>query len=609
MPGDDSPHASSVREAQRASQHLGTDGATMQPGSSAARETSRSPQPPKYSLRSLASQVGEVAFNEFKSYIETVARNIHEAAEQAKPVAETSLSEWIRAAIWWFLRGRSQLELHARSRNTAPAIHAKQAIINLGKALWINENVVPGHFELARYGSISVDAILAIASTTGQKETVELLSAHVTMMNHLRSLSLSIKRNNILANTLAESDHSLSQLDVSIWVRYPYFASDVSAVLSGNASRSMLAETSLKPRSLVNMMPLGDTSQFFTYGTMFVQAYVSSKEDENQQYAMPCALSITRERSDWYVCTTITSQSPLVNVMIQGDRKLGSTWEDVEWDERNHSMRLKLPRGFELDILFSDDDFRTLWNIVKYMQNSEASLSPEAGETVVFENTVKSFQYMDPATPPAFPAEPADRCRIRVFERQVTITEGTGSRKAHRGFRLSVLTSPKLKTMSNVTHRLGVGWPVVFGLLRGEDGSPALLLKVTEDGRTRSLLMTFHEVGERTEMHSLLLSMLPRDQETVTRELPLRSYALEEPANLASGRPPHTHLQFPASHASVIDQEHHLVKHGYGPTILSEHLRAFIATEWGSVTDRINLGKNAQWPRILDLLLTIYIFL
>ncbi|KAI2791969.1 hypothetical protein POX_b01998 [Penicillium oxalicum] len=581
-----------TREPLRTAHSSGSNDSASRLATPPGREPARSPQPPKYSLRSLAGQVGELAFKEFQTYIDTYSSQIHQAAQDVKPVEETSLSEWIRAAVWWFLRGRSQLESFARSRNSTPAIHAKQAVINLGKALWINEKVVPGHFELSRYGSISVEAILAVASTTGQRETVELLSAHSTMLNHLRSLSMSIKRNNILADTLRDDGQGSNQLDISVWVRYPFFAADVAAVLSGSASRSMLADAPVRSSSIVSMMPLGDTAHFFTYGSMFVQAYVSSREDEGKQYAMPCVLSITRERSDWYVCTAITSQSALVNVVIQGDRKQGPTWDDVDWDGRNHSLRVKLPRGFELDVLFAEDDFRTLWNIVRYTRNSEASLSPEAGETVVFENTLKAFQYMDPGTPKAFPAEPTERCRIRLFERQVTITEGTGSRNAHRGFRLSVLTSPKVKTMSNVTHRLGDGWPVVFGLLRGEDGSPALLLKVTEDGRTRSMLLTFHEVEERTEMHSVLLSMLPRDGEVATRELPLRSYMIEEPANPASGRSPFTHLQFPGGHASVIDREHTFVDHGYGPTILSEHLRAFVATEWGSVTDRINLGPG-----------------
>ncbi|KAJ5180905.1 hypothetical protein N7492_004115 [Penicillium capsulatum] len=590
-PGSPSKASSSPPQAPRQAPATSKFASTPTQPRQDNQEPPRGHQPPKFSLRSVATQVGDTAFTEFKEYVTRYDGLFQMAAESVKPLMETSLAEWIRAAVWWFLRGKTRLETFARSRATAPPAYAKQAVIDLGKALWVNEQIVPGHFEVARYGAMSIDALLAVANTTGDKEMVDLLSIHQTSVNHLRSLSMSIKRNNILALIINDAD-SPSQLDTSIWLRYPFFTPDVSAVLSGATTRSMLADKPGKAPSMIYMMPMGDTSRYFSYGSMFVQACVSSSDDDDQQYAMPCCLTIIRERADWYVFAAITSQSQLVNVMIQADRKQGPTWDDVEWQVRTHSMSVKLPRGFELSVMFKEEDFKTLWNIVKYTQKSEASLAPEPGEAVVFENTLKVFQYMDPGTPKAFPPEPLERCRIRLFERSVTVTEGTGKRSAHRGFRLTVLTSPKVKTLSNVRHIMGYGTPIVFGLLRGENGAPALLLKVTEDGRTRSMLMTFHEVEERTKMHSVLLGMLPREGETKTPEIPLRSYAIEQPGEQSSGRSPVTHLQFPAGNVLVIDQEHVYVDHGYGPTILSENLRAFIATEWGSVTDRINLGPG-----------------
>ncbi|KAJ5895636.1 hypothetical protein N7495_007327 [Penicillium taxi] len=563
------------------------------PSSQSSQLPSSDSRTSKFTLRSVANQVGDVAFTEFREYIAQHDGHLRSAAESVKPLMETSLTEWVRAAMWWFLRGKTRLEAFARSKSAPPSA-AKQAVIDLGKAFWICENIVPVHNELSRIGNgrMSIDACLAVASTTGDKEMADLLSLHLNIQNHLRSLSMSIKRNNILA-TIFKDDRSPSHLDTSVWLRYPFFAPDVSAVLSGAATRSMLADKPGKTPSIVYMMPLGDTSRYFSYGSMFVQACVSSRDDqEGQQYAMPCCLTIIRERTDWYVFAAITSQSQLVNVMIQSDRKQGPTWDDVDWQVRSNSMRVKLPRGFELDVMFKDEDFKMLWNIVKYTQKSESTLAPEAGETVVFENTLKLFQYMDPSTPKAFPSDPLERCRVRLFERLTTVTEGTGSRSAHRGFRLTVLTSPKVKTLSCVKHVLGQGSPLVFGLLRGEDGAPALLLKVTEEGRTRSMLLTFHEVEERTRVHALLLGMMAQEDETKTPDIPIRGYAIEEPADAASGRPAITHLQFPAGNVSVIDQPHANVEHGYGPTILSEHLRAFVATEWGSVTDRINLGPG-----------------
>ncbi|KAJ5927613.1 hypothetical protein N7516_009386 [Penicillium verrucosum] len=523
---------------------------------------------PKFSLRNIANQVGDTAFSEFKEYNARYEGSIKLAAEDVKPLAETSLAEWIRAAVWWFLRGKTRLEAYARSRSTLPPTYAKQAVVDLGKALWINENIVPSHHELSRYGAKSVDAVLAVASTTGDKELADLLSIHHTLINHLRSLSMSIKRNNILASVVSD-EGSPTQLDTSIWLRYPFYAPDVSAVLSGAATRSMLVDNAGKIPSLVHMMPLADTARYFSYGSMFVQVCVSSSDDDGQQqYAMPCALTIVRERADWTNLGGCGLASPVPFYASQA------------------------PRGFELDVMFKEDDFKTLWNIVKYTQKSENSLHPEAGETVVFENTVKVFQYMDPGTPKAFPSDPTERCRLRLFERSVTVTEGTGTRNAHRGFRLAVLTSPKVKTLSSIRHTLGNGSPIVFGLLRGEDGAPALLLKVTEDGRTRSMLMTFHEAAERTKIHSILLGMIPREGEIKSPEFAIQSYCIEQPEDPFTGQPAVKYLQFPAGSVSVIDQEHAYVDHGYGPTILSEHLRAFVATEWGSVTDRINLGPG-----------------
>ncbi|KAL5045051.1 hypothetical protein BDW71DRAFT_90462 [Aspergillus fruticulosus] len=556
-----------------------------------SRTKSASPQPPKYSLRSVANQFGDVAYVEFKEYAGRYWGAIELSAETVKPLMETSLTEWVRAAAWWFMRGKKRLEAYARSRSRpdsrpSPEM-AQQAVVDLAKALWINETIVPQHQEMTRYGAMSTDALIAVASTTGDKQLSDLLRVHQSVLSHLRSLAVSIKRNNILSAIPPETES-----DTSVWVRYPFFAPDVSAVLSGATSRSMLLDNSGKGPTFVQMMPLGDSSRYFSYGSMFVEVSVSSSEDDNQQFSMPCALSIIRDRGDWYVLAAITSQSDLVNVMIQPDKKKGPTWDDVDWQVRTHSMRVKLPRGFELDVMFKEDDFKMLWNIVNYTLKTEASLQPEAGEAVIFECTLKLFQYMDPGTPKAFPAESVERCRVRLFERSVTVTEGTGTRRAHRGFRITVLTTPKVKTLSSVRHILGYGAPILFGLLRGEDGAPALVLKVNEDGRSRSMLMTFQETRERTNFHSLLLAMLPKQRELKVADVPLRAYTIEQPADRFNGQPAKQHLQFPAGTVCVIDQEHDYVEHGYGPTVLSEHLRAFIASEWGSVTDRLNLGPG-----------------
>lgn len=571
----------------------------QRPSSRDKGDATTSPQPPKMSLRSVASAVGDHAFAEFTAHVERYNSLFRLAAESVKPMMETSLAEWIRAATWWFLKGRSKLETSLRSRSSsgsggtikqrAPTPGTNQAVIDLGKAWWINQHIIPQHPELAKYGGMPIDSLVAAVNTTGDQRLAGLLGLHQTVMNHMRALTMSMKRNNVLSAIAPQQELFDQKADTSIWVKYPFFTPDVSAVLSG-ATKSMLANKAVKNYDVADMMPLGDSNRCFSYGSMFVDVYISSEDDDSQQYAIPCVLSILRDKGDWYVLAAITSQSELVNIMIQGDKKQGPTWDDVDWQVKSFSMRVKLPRGFELDVVFDEADFKVIWNIVKYTLKTEASLQPEAGETLLFENTLKVFQYIDPGTPKAFPPEPVQRCRVRLFEKSVTVSEGTGKRNAHRGFRLSVVTSPKVKTLSSVRHVLGNGAPIVYGYLRGEDGAPALLLNVNEEGRNRSMIMTFNEVEERTTLHSLLLGMIASDKEFKVSDLPVRSFTIEQPPDRSQGQPAVTHLQFPAGTVSVIDQEPIFVEHGYGPTILSEHLRVLVTTDWGSVTDRVNLG-------------------
>jgi hypothetical protein len=545
----------------------------------------------------MANLVGDNAVADFAACVGQYNKLFGLTAESVKPTMETSLSEWIRASIWWFLKGRAELEtiIHPRSPITSestsqgsPSDQSKQAVVNLAKAWWISQHIVPHHPELEKYGKISTGAMLAVASGTGDQWSSNLIGLHQSLLRHLRGLAMSMKRNGILPTP---GEMALGQrVDATIWVRYPFFTPDISSVLSGVASRSMLVDRSTRVPDLADMMPMGDTGRYFNYGRMFVDAYLSSIEDESQQYAIPCVLSIIRDRTDWHVIAAITSQNELVNIVIQSDKKQGPTWDDVDWQVRSFSMRLRLPRGFELDVHFNQTDFKMIWKIVDYTRRTESSFQPEPVEKLIFEDILKVFQYIDSGTPRAFPPEPSQGCRIRLFERSVTITEGTGSRKSHRGFRLVLVTNPEVKTLSCVSHILGDGAPIVFGYLRGEDGAPALLLKLKEGGRSRSMLLTFHELEQRSKIHSLILGIISNEKEVKTSDIPMRSYSMEQLANKSSGSQAITHLQFSAPSISVINIDSRHQPHGYSTAVLSENLRVFVTSNWGSVTDRVNLG-------------------
>jgi hypothetical protein len=319
----------------------------------------------------VANVVGDSASAEFSAYVAEFENQFNFSAEDVKPSMETSLSEWIRASAWWFLQGRSELESVMRSRaagapgNAQRSEQLQQSIIHLAKSWWINNSVIVQHPELTRFGSMSVDAIATLARTSGDYRFSSLLELYQSLTSNLRGLAMSMKRNNIMPS-LAEAQHALSSrgVDTAIWIKYPFFSPDVCAVLSGATSRSMLVENSANIPYLVELMPLKDTERIFCYGRMFVAAYISSGEDNSQMYAIPCMLSITRDRSDWNVTAAITSQTELVNLIITSDKKRGQTWSDVRWQVKTCAMTIRLPRGFELDINFNEPDFKMLCKIV-----------------------------------------------------------------------------------------------------------------------------------------------------------------------------------------------------------------------------------------------------
>lgn len=547
-------------------------------------------------LRTVTDLVSDTALADFSEYVAQFGQLFSLAAESVKPSMETSLSEWVRACVWWFLKGRGELETFMRSRpsssggDTPQAVleeQSQQAVVNLAKAWWINQTIIPQHPELAKFGRISTDKMLAVAENSGDTRIAHLITLHQSMISHLRGLALSMKRHKILPS--ATDAPPLSQsIDTSIWVKYPFFAPDISTILSGSISRSMLVDTTTRQPDLGDVMPMGDTSKHFCYGRMFVEAHVSSGEDNSQQIAIPCMLSITRDRTDLNVIATITSQSELVSIVIQGDKKQGPTWADVDWHVRACSMRLKLPRAFELDVHFKQADFKMIWKIVEYSRKVEASLRPEPGEQLIFEEILNVFQYLDPRPTKAFPPEPSPRCRIRLFEKIVKITEGTGTRESHRGYRFIAVTSPKVKTLTSVSHYLGNGNPIIFGYLRGDNGAPALMLKAQDGDALCSMILTFTDAEKRTKMHSLLLGVVPTETEFKTAEIPLKSFSIDKPVESIQSKSP---IQFSSPSLTVIDKTSKSADHGYSRTVLSEHLRVFLSANWGSVTDRINIGE------------------
>jgi hypothetical protein len=530
---------------------------------------------------------------------------------------ETTFQQWIRACTWWFIKGRTELEIAIRSRPTTPdwesdagvSLRTKQSFVDLAKAWWILERVVPEHPELRRYGSGSIESLVAIVKLHGDHHLAELLEQHLALQSKFRALTLSMKRNRFLP---PDADQPLlaQGLSTTIWIDYPSLAPEISGLLSaGGGSGSLKLAAGPRHERLAELMPLGDTTKLFDYGRMFVDVSLTQDGNPSADIMMPCLVSIAREVGYWRLKLIIASQSDHLNISIQSRRELGPTWDDVIWRHRYNVLFVDLPvRGVKLHVQFQERDFKALQGIFDHVQQIDRISLPEPDEEQVFSDTLSSFRYLEADRPSArFPDTPANSCRVSLFEKQISVTEGSGVRRLHRGHRLLVVASPKIKTLGSINQRVGYqqiiqfNWPRSSSSSgssggRSEGGETALQLKVSKDGKQRSMRMVFRSADEPIKFLSLLNRSFVQHGEMVLADVPLRSLAIvrQQPNNgsswlAATSADPLSGLAW--RRLKVINRDPDDPDRAHGQTARSDALRICAESAFGMVTDRVNLGK------------------
>ncbi|KAK2628133.1 hypothetical protein QTJ16_002779 [Diplocarpon rosae] len=519
---------------------------------------------PSFTLQDAAIAVGDDALREFSRRTAHLCTLFRLSTEASKPLSQCSLEELVRVALWWFLKGRMNLESTVRDRPATPQaqqanyITRAQSYADLAKALWIIETVTSQYPETQSETGTS-DTNTCLGDVVGTRQSI---------LSSLRKLTMSMKRNNFLPPD--PQDAPLTQgLDPSVWVR-------------GGGDKSILYSQRLTSvKSLSEAFPLGDTTRAFHFGRMFVEATLL-EAGAPQQYRCPVLLSVIRGLRESSVTVIIASQDGALNLMIQPDKTRGITWGDVRWRSSQRIIEIKLPRGFMLHLQCTDQDFRTLWNIHDYEQRTQAVLVQRAGEGVVFETVLQSFQYFDQSPQPLFPKEAQPHCHLKLFEKTTIIKAATGPRTLHRGFRLGLNTSTQSKNLRCLDQDLLPTHPVQFGFLRGEGGSPALLLKISDGKSKYTVVCSFDDINQRTRFHTLLTGIALGDGEDVIAEAPLQGFSIEDSdAKLACFQA----LQW---------QNFRFINYDEGDfqdtkTVLSEHLRVAIDFKGGSLTDRINV--------------------
>ncbi|KAJ4419360.1 hypothetical protein N0V85_001053 [Neurospora sp. IMI 360204] len=498
-------------------------------------------------------------------------------SESVRPLLSSTPGQLVRAALWWFLTGRMALEnavrerpagLEAEQRNS---LAKQQAHADLAKAYWLSEKMVP---EISNSTSTLVDA--------------EVEEVRKVLASNLRKLAGSMQRNGFMPPEEALLPQAI---DRSIWIEYPSLTQDIISLLWGSSSSALASTQQHQPGiGMLDALPLGDSDNFFSFGRFRIEAFLMEQGRESQRLHFPCFLSILRPQIQADIMFVIASQNDSVQLRISGNKGLGPVWEDVRWRPETLTLDVRLPRGFALVIQCSQSSFKTLRSMYEFSAKVHSSLYAKPDEKCLFRSTLRAFQYVD-NDPQArqFPREATPGCELALFERLKKEGAATGPRTYHRGYRIAVVTGPKVKTLSGVNQVYTPQTLIQLGSCRSDANDPALSLKF-ENGRLKgSMVLSFKDEQERSQMHSLLIGSALQKAEEVFCEVPLKVIWFSE----RYGDSTHNGLKQMAGlswqRVKVINDDND----GERPQcVLADKLRVVYDFQDGTFTDRINVSPG-----------------
>ncbi|KAI1142878.1 hypothetical protein F5Y05DRAFT_401656 [Hypoxylon sp. FL0543] len=538
-----------------------------------------SPEKTNRSLHDAVVSSSDEALEAFISRTKHLYELFRLHAEQYRPLGTARPEDMCRAALWWFLKGRTSLETIIRSRPADPEeprllMARYQAYTDLAKGYWLMEQALP---EVAEGKYSPVDG--------------ELGEVRQVLISNLKKLSGSMKRNGFLP---PEEPFLPQTMDKFIFIEYPSVSQDIVALLNGIWG---VAATQQPTRSMeaLEALPIGDTTKQFNYGRVMADVFFMEQGVESRQTRFPCMLSIVRSQTDPNLNFVLASQNCSVSLRIQADKNAGPTWQDVRWRPDACRLELRLPRGFMLAIECSEKDFKLLWSMYDFSSKVQSYLYPRKDEVVKHSTTLRGLHYLD-SNPQGrtFPKEPVGQCQIALFEKLLKESSPTGPRTFHRGFRLAVVTGPRIRTLSGITHLFPPQLPVQFALLRGDQRAPVLQLDFNDGKDKGRMMMTFDDDREREKLLKMITGTYIHQDEEIVAEVPLEGMNMSDGVGDTKGGFPAIQ-RLPWQRARVINDKYAEIPQ----TVLAEKLRVEIESldkngvgVVSTITDRVNVAPG-----------------
>ncbi|KAF2737719.1 hypothetical protein EJ04DRAFT_574445 [Polyplosphaeria fusca] len=548
---------------------------------------------------------GEAAYCDFSERVQHMQGIFRLTAELNGQLYDHSPMQWLRVAIWWFLKGRAAAEASIRSRpkdSDPQPERLTQYHVDLAKTWWILTQVLPYHPWLRKFGDQRMETQAQLARDSGDLPMAEIYDVNDTARFHLKMLLGSMKRHQVMPPTQA----LIQGQDQRIWEEYPQFTPDVQSILSGHPKALMANGAGTIDVNPAIAIPLGDTKSDFCYFRMFVTISLSTDDPNTDRVPLPAVVSVLRPRDGLMVKLSICSMTNLVNFTVGPNPEAGPTWRDIQWKSKSRGFSVSLKHGYTMNADLNENDFRSLWAMVDHTNRVEAQLYPRGDERLALKVHLRDFTYTDPTHPAAFPAGRVRGCRLSIFEKSDRSSEGTGKRRLHRGYRIVVVTNAKNRTLSCVAHEMGTRQgPTNFEYATDSDGAPALILKFKEEAPNKkekicTMFLVFTDSKERNALFGTFTSMNQGPDENVFAQVPLKALSIES-ADAAEGFSQSGHdvlkkLQWQT--VKVMNQDPVAAGLETAPTVMSESLRLICRHSSGVISDRMNLGPGDLLVRL-----------
>ena len=541
-----------------------------------------------FSLRQLAKDISDDSLDDFDSRVRRFDDIFRLGVSTHTDLMRVSFVQWIRAACWWFLRGRQGLEGEVRNKSstplhTEPSTAFKQAYVNLAKAWWIVKEITPNHPEITKYGKASMNSLCAMIRSFGDQTLAKQSEVHMDIVANMRALTMSMKRN----GRLPPSDLEMQGLDLHVLLELPQLPPDLKRHLANNKMDDSVNGKQDATQSFFPI-PVGDTERHFNFGRMFVQISILSS-NSRQDLRAPCILSVLRDRKQWGVQAVIASQDGQIDLIISDEMPGALPWKAVQWQIQSHEMVLAIPEDsnvpVRLPVKFAERDFKTLWGICDYTDRTRKNFSAHRDEELVFERTLQNFQCDDAAH---FPSDSIPGCHLRVFEKKTASSEPSAQDRRHNGHRLTVMTPPSMKTLSAVNFVSGRENPVLFRLKRVGDGS-RLVLRVLPSSMRVSF--GFVETEDMDTFRHILSGTLTSKEDQCFSPLQLQNLTIDinrgyhETEGMEENVPK---IKLPWNKLRMVKKRLPTHSHETSP-METGNLRLFADSAFGTLTDRLNL--------------------